>query len=352
MAQEIVLRFKTAQVPLQEGEYARLRVLQGPDLGSVYVIKSSSLTLGRGEGASLRISDLKASRVHARIEFTSSVGWRMVDLGSANGIFYRGEFLRDFPLKSGDHFTVGDTIFQFLMNSESGQVLMAPITDDPELEKREVAFAEQKIRVRSLGKEVRFAAAKNAKKTSPIVVVLAALFALAYIYPEEAGPILYDYGLDFVADLIGAPPKGKMVQNKKVEKKADSEEKERGLASYGAPNVTPEVARTAEQYYRQGFREFKAGNYLRARESFALALQVNPGHERARDYFENAVSENEREVKRLIALGRRARDVGRFKLAKSYFSTALRHSGEDPEDPMVMESKEALKELETSGGMR
>jgi pSer/pThr/pTyr-binding forkhead associated (FHA) protein len=347
MSQELVLRFKTAQVPLQEGEYARLRVLQGPDLGSVYVIKSSSLTLGRGEGSSLRIADLKASRVHARIEFTSSVGWRVVDLGSANGIFYRGEFLRDFPLKSGDHFTVGDTIFQFLMNSEPSHLLMAPIADDPELEKREVAFAEQKIRVRALSKEVKFAVKKNAKKTNPVVLVLGALFALAYIYPEEAAPILYDYGLDFVADLIGAPPKAKLARTKVEQKK---EEKDRSLASYGAPSVAPEVAKTAEQYYRQGFREFKAGNYLRARESFALALQVNPGHERARAYLENSIRENEREVKRLIDLGRRARDVGRFKVARSFFSTALRHSGDDPEDPLVLESKEALKNLDSAGG--
>ncbi|MBU6153041.1 MAG: FHA domain-containing protein [Bdellovibrionales bacterium] len=350
MAQEIVFRFKSSQVPLQEGEYARLRVLQGPDLGTVYVIKSSSLTLGRGDGVSLRIADLKASRVHARIEFTSSVGWRVVDLGSANGIFYSGEFVRDFALKSGDHFTVGETIFEFLMNSESGQVLMAPILDDPELEKREVAFAEQKIRVRALGKEIRFAAKKNAKKTSPLVLVLGALFALAYVYPEEAGPILYDYGLDFIAELIGAPPKGRVVQQKKNDPKKD--EKDRSLASYGAPSVAPEVARTAEQYFRQGFREFKAGNYLRAREIFSLALQVNPGHERARDYLENSIRENEREVKRLIDLGRRARDVGRFKLARSYFSTALRHSGDDPEDPMVIESTEALKELDSTGGNR
>ncbi len=349
MSQELVLRFKTAQVPLQEGEYARLRVLQGPDLGSIFVVKSSSVTLGRGEGASLRIADLKASRVHAKIEFTSSVGWRVVDLGSANGIFYRGEFVRDFPVKSGDNFTIGDTIFQFLMNSEPGHLLMAPISDDPELEKREVAFAEQKIRVRALSKEVKFAEKKNAKKTNPLVLVLGAIFALAYIYPEEAAPILYDYGLDFVADLIGAPPKSQLAQKKSGQKKDEKEEKDRSVASYGAPSVAPEVARTAEQYYRQGFREFKAGNYLRARESFALALQVNPGHERARAYLENSIRENEREVKHLIDLGRRARDVGRFKLARSLFSTALRHSGDDPEDPLVIESKEALKNLESGG---
>lgn len=346
MSTDQVLRFKSTQVPRQDGEYARLRVLQGPDLGNVFIIKSSSVTLGRGDAASLRISDLKASRLHARIEFTSSYGWRVVDLGSANGVFFKGEFVRDFAVRSGENFTIGETVFQFLMNHESTRILTAPIVEDPDLEKREVAFAQQKIRVRGLSKEVRFAAKKNVKKTSPLVIVLGALFALAYVYPEEAGPILREYGLDVVAKWIGAPAPAQLAAKKKEEKK---DEKDRALASYGAAEVTLEVAKTAEQHYRQGFREFRAGHYLRARENFALAIQVNPGHERARLYLENSIRENEREVKQLIDLGRKAREVGRFRIARSYFETALRHSGEDPEDPLNIESREALKDLEQGG---
>lgn len=345
MSVETVLKFRSTQVPLQEGEYARLRVLQGPDLGCVFVIKSSSITLGRGDGSSLRIADLKASRAHARIEFTSSVGWRMVDLGSANGIFYRGEFVRDCALRSGDHFTIGDTIFQFLMNHESAQTLMAPISEDPDLERLEVAFAEQKIRVRGLGKEVKFAEKKNAKKSSPVLLAIVGLLGVAYLYPEEAGPLLHEYGLGFVADLIDAPS-AEALAKRKGQKKQSKDEKDRSLASYSAAGVAPEVAKTAEQYYRQGFREYKAGNYLRARESFALALQVNPAHERSRFYFESAVIENEKEVRRLIDLGRKAKEVGRFRLAKSFFETALRHAGDDAENPLVVECTEGLKSLE------
>jgi len=344
MSQEIVLRYRSSQVPRQEGEYARLRVLQGPDLGSVYVIKSASVTMGRGEGSSLRISDLKASRAHAKIEFTST-GWRVVDLGSANGVFYRGEFVRDFTVQSGDHFTIGDTIFQFLMNHEGSQVLMAPISEDPDLEKREVAFAQQKIRVRGLSKEVKFAAIMNAKKANPLVLGILGLVALAVMFPEDAGPLLNEYGLGMVADLIGAPT-GKKVAAKKEEKK---EEKDRSVASYSPSEVAPEVAKTAEQYYRQGFREFKSGNYLRARESFSLALQVNPAHERSRYYLENSIRENETEIKKLIESARKAKEFGRFKAARSYFETALRHVGEDQENPYYLECKDALKTLEPGG---
>jgi pSer/pThr/pTyr-binding forkhead associated (FHA) protein len=347
MSRELVLRFSVSEVPLQDGEFARLRVLRGPDFGSTFVIKSSAFTLGRGADATLRISDIKASRSHAKIEFTSKVGWRLVDLGSANGVFYRGEFLREFPIMSGDHFTIGDTIFEFLLNSEPENVLMAPIPDDPELERREVAFAEQKIRVRALRKEVRFSQ-KNAKKMNPLVLVLGAALAYAYVYPEEAGPFLHEYGLGFVADLIDAPSKVKVAEKKK-EKKKEEKKEDRSVASYGAASVAPEVAKTAEQYYRQGFREYKAGHHLRARESFSLALQVNPAHERARAYLEYANRDNENDVKRLINLGRKARDVGRFRVARGYFETALRHSGDDPEDPLVVESREALKSLDEGG---
>jgi tetratricopeptide (TPR) repeat protein len=155
-----------------------------------------------------------------------------------------------------------------------------------------------------------------------------------------------DFGLDFIADFLPAPPK-KLASKKQKDEKKD--EPERSLSSYLPTEVNGEVARTAEQYYKQGFREYRLGNYVRARESFELALQVNPAHERARFYLANAIKENDSEIKRLIAQARRAKDIGRLKEAQGYFETAMRHMTQDANNPDYVECEEALKNIKAGG---
>ena len=352
MDQQSVLRYRSAEVPRQEGEFARLRVLKGPDLGSVFVIRSSTLTIGRGDGATLVLRDIQASRVHAKLEFTKA-GWKVTDLGSANGIFYRGEYLRDFVLKSGDHFTVGGSILEFLMNHEDSRVLAAPIVEDPEIEKREIAFAQQKVRVQNLSRGVKVKPKGGKKKANPLLLVAGALAAGAYLYPEVARPLLHDYGLDFISDLLPEVPVAKKTSTAvktKEEKKAQADA-ERNLANYLPPEGSTEITKTAEQYYRQGFREYRVGNYLRAKESFELALQVNPAHERSRYYLASSVKENENEIRRLINAGKKSKDVGRLKEAQGYFETAMRHMASDQTNPDYIECEEALKGIKAGSGL-
>ena len=46
-----VVRHKTADLPRQNGEVARIRIIKGPDLGTIFVILENSVTVGRGEDA-------------------------------------------------------------------------------------------------------------------------------------------------------------------------------------------------------------------------------------------------------------------------------------------------------------
>src|SRR5690606_24086654 len=106
------------------------------------------------------------------------------------------------------------------------------------------------------------------------------------------------------------------------------EEKEnranRGLAAYLPPGVGREAAKSAEQSYWEGFREYREGHYLRAKEHFELALQVNPAHELARFYLKSAEKEIGDEIKRMIAAAQKATVAGRLREAKGYYETAMR----------------------------
>ena len=319
-----VLRYKNAEVPRQQGEVVRLRVIQGPDQGITYIIRNSSVILGRGEESGVMITDLKASRSHASLEYTQE-GWVVNDLGSANGILFQGEYVRKFPVNSGEHFTIGETIFEFLSNSESTRVLTTAPRPAQEMIQQDQAIAAQRLKVKNLSQSAQVAQQPGVpkKKTNPLLIV-AALGAGVYLYWDQI-----------------VPPKP-TVQTVKKEKKEDED---KTLSSYLPNGVTKEVEKTAEQYYRQGFREYREQNYLRAKAQFELALQVNPSHAQARHYLASAEHEIETSIKEMIGAAQKAKVAGRLREAKGYYETAMRLMYYDRSNPDFVECEEGLKKI-------
>ena len=323
-----LLKYRTPDVPRQDGELGRLRILKGAEVGAIYVLKSPSVILGRGDEANIIIGDIKASRSHARLDYTVD-GWVMSDLGSANGIFFQGEYIRKFNLRSGEHFTLGETVFEFLLGNENTRALTAPLKDAAELERQDMALAKKKV---DLHARVKVSSAPNKKGNLRTLLLLGGVGA-AYFF------------------MFGQDP-GNSAQKKSVaaKKNGAAEEEDRGLASYLPGTVNKEVEKTAEQYYWQGFREYMKGNFLRAKESFELALQVNPSHDRARHYLASVNKENADEIKSLIASAKKAKLIGHVQSAKGFCETALRHLYNDQANPDYADCAEILKEMKAGGG--
>ena len=77
----------------------RLYVLSGDDLGRTFDVDGPTV-IGRGERADVRVRDASVSREHARLEPSegpggTAQGWRVVDLGSRNGVFVDGARVRE-----------------------------------------------------------------------------------------------------------------------------------------------------------------------------------------------------------------------------------------------------------------
>lgn len=318
-------RYLKHDLDRQPGEVARLRVLKGPDQGSVYILKSSTAVLGRGEDVDVRISDLKSSRAHARLDYTTS-GWMVSDLGSANGIFFQGEYIRKFPLKSGEHFSIGETILEFLGSHESTQVLMAPMRSGREVDTQDRSLSNQKVKVKSYAQPTVLTQPQqaNAKKLNPRTLLMLAALAGIYFMMDEGDP-------------QGTAPKAAA----KKEKKKD----ERDVASEDSEVVDRSIRKTAEQYYRQGFREYRERNYLRAKQQFELALQVNPNHELSRHYLGIAEQEIIKEIKKMINAAQKAVIAGRLKEAKGYYQAAMRLMYQDQTNPDYIECEDAIKKI-------
>jgi hypothetical protein len=105
-AARALLRDAAAGVPPVPGPH--LVVLTGEAAGRRHPLRGE-VTIGRGRGAGLRIPDVQASRVHARVRVTPD-GVTVEDLGSKNGVRVNGVRVeRRCPLARDDELVVGET---------------------------------------------------------------------------------------------------------------------------------------------------------------------------------------------------------------------------------------------------
>jgi FHA domain-containing protein len=87
----------------------RLVVLTGPAAGERHALGPEE-TVGRGRGATIRLRDPQASRLHARVRLVPG-GATIEDLRSKNGVRLNGVRVerRPAPLQPGDELIVGET---------------------------------------------------------------------------------------------------------------------------------------------------------------------------------------------------------------------------------------------------
>ena len=93
---------------------ATLIQVSGEGAGSEYELKTDRVTLGRGPNADITFDDTAMSREHAALELAEE-GFRLVDLGSTNGVLVNGVSVPAADLKHGDRFQLGDHIFQYVL---------------------------------------------------------------------------------------------------------------------------------------------------------------------------------------------------------------------------------------------
>ncbi|MDB5351340.1 MAG: signal transduction histidine kinase [Planctomycetota bacterium] len=99
------------------GTVASLFVIQGADQGTRFELKARPMALGRDGSNPIRLHDNEVSRRHAEVRQVEEGGFRVVDLGSANGTFVNGRQIDQTPLRPGDQLRIGQTVMLF---SEGG----------------------------------------------------------------------------------------------------------------------------------------------------------------------------------------------------------------------------------------
>ncbi|MBL8861599.1 MAG: FHA domain-containing protein [Planctomycetes bacterium] len=93
----------------------RIYVLSGPDLGRI-CDAGDGATFGRGADCAVTLRDASVSRLHARLE-RAGERWRVVDVGSRNGLFAGPERLSAVELADGDEFRLGEVLLRFRVDA-------------------------------------------------------------------------------------------------------------------------------------------------------------------------------------------------------------------------------------------
>ena len=104
---------------------ASLLVVQGADRGKRFSLSDRPAALGRERSSPIRLHDSEVSRRHAEVRPEGDEGFRLVDLGSANGTYVNGLLVDQVALKPGDRVQIGSTVLLF----DAGPAAKDDLTD-------------------------------------------------------------------------------------------------------------------------------------------------------------------------------------------------------------------------------
>lgn len=93
----------------------RLIVIKGTDEGRQFPLGDEPASAGRDSSSQIRLSDTEVSRRHAEFVRTAD-GYRVRDIGSANGTFVNNQSVRDVLLQPGDHVQIGQTVLVYTLD--------------------------------------------------------------------------------------------------------------------------------------------------------------------------------------------------------------------------------------------
>lgn len=91
----------------------RLLVYQGDQVVREVPIEKDPFMIGRALESDLAVMDHLVSRRHAKIIRDGHGGWRIVDLGSANGIFVNEKRVTEAPLRERDRLRIGSASLEY-----------------------------------------------------------------------------------------------------------------------------------------------------------------------------------------------------------------------------------------------
>lgn len=97
---------------------AGLLVLKGTNIGEIFTLNKDEFNIGREIDSDIFLDDITVSRKHAYIVKADKY-YKIVDMGSLNGIYVNGKLIEERYLENGDRIQIGKYVFYFFcLNNE------------------------------------------------------------------------------------------------------------------------------------------------------------------------------------------------------------------------------------------
>ena len=138
-------------------------------------------------------------------------------------------------------------------------------------------------------------------------------------------------------------------KTKKVESRAFRTEEELNVVRAEAENeikafqersqkMNQQIYQKAYENFLRGYRDYRQGQYGRAKESFQLVLNLDPDNELAKRYLNLARIRFDEMVKFNMLQGRRYLEKHNYRMCKASYQTVMTMLGNDPSNPEYKES--------------
>jgi tetratricopeptide (TPR) repeat protein len=119
---------------------------------------------------------------------------------------------------------------------------------------------------------------------------------------------------------------------------------DRSVSSITPPDVLEKNIRASEVHFREGFREYRAGNYTRAIASFETCLQIYAAHPLAKIYLENSKKNTDTEAKQHFDVAKRDEEANRLSSAIHHYEAIKRLYSRDPAGSFYKEADDKIKD--------
>lgn len=340
----------------------RIKVLGGPLTGQSFTFEKAVVEIGRGSDNDLVLSnDLRASRKHAQIHWDGDE-LHIVNLSTKSYLAVNGSEVKATKLEPGAVVLVGETEFRIDFKTsdhddlhsetktkvhfgESPAPAPTPaLTPSPLIvqmptvqQSRPAAFQPSHAPVSpmppgGMGRssprpQGRKRAGNSGSKSGFYILVLVIALAFGWLLtskPSEKKELTFR-------------------STEQIEKDIELSQEELKEFEARKEKLDNLQYRRAQENYIRGFRDYKQGNYGRARESFQVVLNLDPDNELAKRYYQLARIKFDEMVKFHMLQGNRYREKKNWRMCKSsYFNVMTMISNN--QDPVYREAKQYYNE--------
>ncbi|MBX2988496.1 MAG: FHA domain-containing protein [Bdellovibrionaceae bacterium] len=330
-----------------------LEVLKGPHAGMKLEFDKGTISIGRGvENDVVLANDPRVSRQHAEIK--QSLGqFYLVNLSQKNFVLLNGQNIATEKMESKAVLQIGESEIRFTVQGSTN--LLEPISP-----------AAVVVPLKAEAPAARPSAAPGPRPQQapafpppPVSPGMPAGFNASSMPRPPSGPssggglfanrkfVMYAV-IALMVVLFVLANAGK--KTKKVEDRPFRTEEELGVARQEAENeikafqerkerMNQQIYQKAYENFLRGYRDYRQGQYLRARESFQVVLNLDPENELARRYMNLSKIRFDELVKFNMLQGRRYLEKQNYRMCKARYQTVMTMLGYDPSSP---EYKEAL----------